>query len=197
MTISAFKLLPLLLAGSACFGQTFQVTGTAIPQSLVRMNYGKIPNGISAWDLSICNVTNAKQSVVSSAIYQALASSNNGLQPIGRQIMLAPILRNQNHSAGAIAGLILNSATGVFSVLGSASRVPAGVLTGAAVASMSAQSVLNHLAPVLTNDQLEKFETEVLEPALVLDGGSCVERTVFALSTTGKPKAANLSFHVR
>ncbi|MBV8571686.1 MAG: hypothetical protein JO319_13800, partial [Acidobacteriaceae bacterium] len=96
MTISAFKLLPLLLAGSACFGQTFQVTGTAIPQSLVRMNYGKIPNGISAWDLSICNVTNAKQSVVSSAIYQALASSNNGLQPIGRQIMLAPILRNQN-----------------------------------------------------------------------------------------------------
>ena len=97
----------------------------------------------------------------------------------------------------AIAGLILNSATGVFSVLGSASRVPAGVLTGAAVASMSAQSVLNHLAPVLTNDQLEKFETEVLEPALVLDGGSCVERTVFALSTTGKPKAANLSFHVR
>lgn len=198
MRLSALRLLPLLLAGPWCFGQTFTVTGTAIPQTLIQENYGKMPAGIAAYDLSICNISSSKQSVVSSEIYQALAQSTSGLQPIGRQIMLAPILRNQNRGAGAIAGLILNSATGVFSVLGASSRaVSPGLLSGAAIASMAAQSVLTHLSPVLTNDQLEKFENEVLEPALVLDGGSCVERTVFALSTNRKASAQSFSFHVR
>jgi hypothetical protein len=199
MRPGGFKLLLLLFISSCGFGQTtFEVTGTAIPQSLVQENYGKIPAGIAAYDLNICNVTNNKQSVVSSAIYQALAQSATGLQPIGRQIMLAPILRNRDHSAGAIAGLILNSATGVFSVLSASNRaVPTNVLSGVAIASMAAQSVLTHLSPVLTNNQVQKFESEVLEPALVLDGGSCVERTVFALSATSKRNGQILSFHVR
>ncbi len=199
MRLGAFKRLGLLFIASCCFGQTtFEVTGTAIPQSLVQQNYGKIPAGITAYDLNICNVTNSKQSVVSSAIYQALAQSASGLQPLGRQIMLAPILRNQDRSAGAVAGLILNSATGVFSVLAASNRaIPPAVLSGAAIASMAAQSVLTHLSPVLTNSELQKFESEVLEPALVLDGGSCVERTVFALSANPKVKAQSLSFHVR
>lgn len=51
--------------------------------------------------------------------------------------------------------------------------------------------------PVLTNDQVEKFETEVLEPALVLDSGSCVERTVFAAAAAPSLKAHALSFHVQ
>ena len=188
----------LLLASYGCCAATFEVTGTAIPQMLMQDNYGKLPAGVSAYDLSICNVTDAKESVVSSEIYQALASSTSGLQPIGKQIMLAPILKNQSRSVGSIANLILNSATGVFSVLGASNRaVPPGLLSGATIASMSARSVLSHLAPVLSNDQVEKFEAEVLEPALVLDGGSCVERTVFALSSTPKAKAQNLSFHIR
>lgn len=200
MRFSAFAFTSFLLAGPACYAATtFEVTGTAIPQTLVQANYGKMPAGIGAYDLSICNVASSKQSIVSSEIYQALASSNTGLQPIGKQIMLAPILKNQNRSAGAIANLILNSATGVFSVLGASNHaIPTGLLSGAAVASMAAQSVLSHLAPVLTNDQLEKFEAEVLEPALVLDSGSCVERTVFALGTTTKAaKPQTLTFHIR
>jgi hypothetical protein len=200
MRFSAFAFALLLFAGGICWAATtFEVSGTAIPQALVQENYGKMPAGIGAYDLSICNITSSKQSIVSSEIYQALAGSTSGLQPIGKQIMLAPILKNQNRSAGALANLILNSATGVFSVLGSSNRaIPAGLLSGAAVASMAAQSVLGHLAPVLTSDQLEKFEAEVLEPALVLDSGSCVERTVFALSTTTKAaKPQALSFHIR
>ena len=198
MRLNALNLPVLVLAASCCFGQTFTVTGTALPQSLLQENYGKMPAGIAAYDLSICNISSGKQSVVSSEIYQALAQSTAGLQPVGRQIMLAAILRNQNHRAGAIADLILNSATGLFSVLGASSRaVSAGLLSGAAIASMAVQNVLNHLSPVLTSDELQRFESEVLEPSLVLDGGSCVERTVFALSATPKAKAQGLSFHVR
>jgi hypothetical protein len=198
MRLNAFAPALVVLAGLSCPAATFEVTGTAIPQSLVQENYGKMPAGIGAYDLSICNVTGTKQSVTSSEIYQAVASSTNDLEPIGKQIMLAPILRNQNHSAGSIANVILSSATGVFSVLGASNRsIPAGLLSGAAIASMSVQSVLSHLAPVLTNDQLEKFESDVLESALVLDSGSCVERTVFALSSAPKTKAQKLTFHIR
>jgi hypothetical protein len=46
-------------------------------------------------------------------------------------------------------------------------------------------------------DQLEKFDTQVLEPALVLDSGSCVERTLFTAGQDSKVKPAILSFHVR
>jgi hypothetical protein len=135
---------------------------------------------------------------VSSEIYQALAQSNAGLQPIGRQIMLAAILRNQNHSVASILNMLLNSATGVLSVLGAAkTKLPSGLLAGAALGSLSAQQLITNLRPVLTADQVEKFENQVLEPALVLDGGSCAERTVFASTENLKAKTKSLSFYVR
>ncbi|MBV8808591.1 MAG: hypothetical protein JO033_07950 [Acidobacteriaceae bacterium] len=189
-----------MIFGAGLFAQgTFVITGTAIPPALLQQNYGRMPKGIEAFDLSICNVTATKQSVVSSEIYQALAESNSELRPIGRQIMLASILRNQSHSPAAILGLILNSTAGVLSAF-STSRysIPAGVVTGAAVVSISAQQILNNLKPVLSVDELDKFENQVLEPALVLDGGSCVERTVFTVSSVNpKNRAQSLSFHVR
>jgi hypothetical protein len=179
--------------------QTFAVTGTAIPPVLLQQNYGRMPKGIQAFDLSICNVTAAKQSVVSSEIYQALAQSNSELRPIGRQIMLASILHNQSHSVSAILGLVLNSASGVLSSLSSSRyAVPAGLVAGTALVSISAQQILSNMKPVLTADELEKFESQVLEPALVLDGGSCVERTVFTSSSASpKTKSQPLNFHVR
>lgn len=193
-----------VLAGMIVFSatlpaeDTFVVTGTAIPRDLLQQNYGKLPKGISAYDLSICNTTEKRQSVVSSAIYQALAESNPGLQPIGRQIMLAAILRNQNRGAGAILGIALNSVSGVLAVLSSSKfNAPAGLVTGAALASLSAQQLMSTLKPILSADQVEKFESQVLEPALVLDSGSCVERTVFTASPAVKNRAQPLNFHVR
>jgi hypothetical protein len=59
------------------------------------------------------------------------------------------------------------------------------------------------LKPILSADQVEKFEAQVLEPALVLDSGSCVERTVFVITTASSKGKANLritaeplSFHI-
>lgn len=189
----------LVLCSIAGFAQdTFVVTGTAIPPSLLQQNYGRMPKGISAYDLSICNVSDQKQSIVSSRIYQALSESNSGLQPIGRQIMLAAILRNQNRSASTILGIALNSISGVLAVVSSSRyKVPAGLVTGAALASISAQQLMSTLKPVLSADQVEKFESQVLEPALVLDSGSCVERTVFASAPKLAAQAHVLNFHVR
>ncbi|MBV8553179.1 MAG: hypothetical protein JOY54_17920 [Acidobacteriaceae bacterium] len=187
----------LLLGGSLFAQATFEVTGTAIPQSLLEQDYGKLPAGIRAYDLSICNVTGSKQSVVSSEIYQALARSTAALQPVGRQIMLPAIIKTQSRSIGALLNLALSSATGVLSVLSANRAMPPGAISGTALASISIQTVLSHLSPALSNDQVEKFESDVLEPALVLDGGSCVERTVFALQNTPKTKIPSLSFHVR
>jgi len=198
MRSSAFAALAALLTGSTLLAQaSFSVTGTAIPKNLVQQAYGKLPAGIAAYDLSICNVTGSKQSVVSSEIYQALAQSAAGLQPLGRQIMLPGIVNSQNHSAASILNIALSSATAVLSVLTVNRAMPPGAITGTALASMSAQTLLSHLSPVLSNGQLEKFESEVLEPALVLDAGSCVERTVFALKSTSKTQTPALSFHVR
>jgi len=179
-------LISLLLSCSlALAADNFVVTGTVIPDTLLQQNYGKLPKGVIAYDLNVCNVSGTKQSIVSSAIYQALAQSAAGLQPIGRQIILASLLRNQNRSKGAILTMVLNSVTGVLAVLSSSKlNPPPGIVTGTALAAISAQQILTNLKPVLTNDQVEKFESEVLEPALVLDAGSCVERTVFASSTT-------------
>src|SRR5947209_13366597 len=85
--------------GTACFAQgTFEVTGTPIPVTLLKQNYGKTPKGIAAYDLNICNSSRIKQSVVSSEIYQALSRSDATLQPIGRDIVLASILRTPNWS---------------------------------------------------------------------------------------------------
>jgi hypothetical protein len=169
----------LVLLAPACFSQdTFVVTSSAIPDALLKRNYGPLPKTVHAFDLNLCKVTATKQSVVSSAIYPALAESNPGLQPIGRAIMLAAILRNQNHTVSTILNTILSSATGILSVVGTAKTgLPSGLLTGAALGSLAAQQLIGSLKPVLIADQVEKFEAQALEPALVLDGGSCVERT--------------------
>lgn len=187
------------LSGLACAQSSFAITGTALPSSLLQQNYGKLPKGITAYDLNICNVSDAKRSIVSSEIFQALTQAGSGLQPIGRDIMLAAILRNQNRSAGTIAPMLLSSVTGILSILSSSKYgVPTGLLTGAALAAVSAQQLLATFKPMLSADQLEKFEEQVLQAALVLDSGSCVERTVFA-SAAGPSSANNrsLSFHVR
>ena len=199
MRLFAWALLNLALFGGIVSAQnTFSVTGTAIPASLLQQNYGKLPKGISGYDLDICNITTSKQSIVSSKIYQALAQSNAGLQPIGRQIMLTAILRSQNRSAGTAMTMLLNSVTGVLSILSSSKYgPPPGAVSAAALGAISAQQILLNLKPVLTNNQLEKFETEVLEPALVLDSGSCVERTVFAAADTPAARNNALSFRVR
>jgi len=191
--------LGLGLVSGLCFAQNaFTVTGTPIPQTLVQQNYGSVPKTVSAYDLNICNVSSARQSLVSSEIYQALSSTNASIQPIGREIMLASILRNQNHSVANILKISLTSATAVLSLLGSSKyHVPGGLVTGAALASISGQQVLTDLSPILSADQLEKFESQVLEPALVLDAGSCVERTVFAVTGAPTSKSHGLSFHVR
>ncbi len=193
-------LLASLMAacGMSSAQNTFTITGTAIPAELVQQNYGRLPKSITAYDLNVCNVSGSKQSVVSSEIYQALSQSNTGLQPIGKQIMLAAILRNQNRSSGTLFTVTLNSVTGILSILSSSKySPPPGVVTGAALGAISAQQILTNLKPVLTTDQVEKFEAEVLEPALVLDSGSCVERTVFTSAIDPSSKAHKLSFHVR
>jgi len=197
--ILVFAASVLALAG-ACSAQqpSFEITGTPIPADLLQQNYGNVPKGISAYDLNICNVTDAKQSIVSSRIYQALSDANSSLEPIGREIMLAAILRNQNRSFSSILGVILSSTTGIFSVVDSSkTKIPAGVASAAAIGALAGTQLLSSLKPILSTDQLEKFENQVLEPALVLDGGSCVERTVFFISTGSKAKIQSFSFRVQ
>lgn len=195
----ASALACLTLWGNFSFGQTtFDVTGTSVPPGLLRQNYGTLPKGVGAFDLSICNLTGTRQSIVSSEIYQSLAQSNPEIQPIGRQIMLAAILHNQEHSTMNIVNVALTSMTGVFAVLGATKyNLPAKWATGFAIASLTSQPVLNALRPVMSADQLQKFESQVLEPALVLDGGSCTERTVFTVASASKERSTKLSFHVR
>jgi hypothetical protein len=185
--------------GAAALGQsTFEVTGTPIPVTLLKQNYGKMPKSISAYDLSICNSSRAKQSVVSSEIYQALSKSNPAIQPIGRQIVLASVLRTQNWSVLRILNLVLNSASAVLGVLGSSENGGSErALAAIALGSFSAQQLTTGQNTSVSADQLEKFETQVLEPALVLDSGSCVERTVFTAMQDSRIKPADLSFHVR
>lgn len=185
--------------GVASFGQsTFQVTGTPIPVTLSKQNYGKTPKGITAYDLSICNSTATKQSVVSSQIYQALSKSNPAIQPIGRQIVLASILQTQNWSVLRILDVVLNSASGVLAVLSSSKNSGSGrLLAAVALGSLSAQQLTMGQNTNVSANQLEKFDMQVLEPALVLDSGSCVERTLFTTGQDPKVKPPTLSFHVR
>ena len=183
------------VCGTGSAQNTFAITGTPIPADLLQQNYGKLPKGIAAYDLNVCNISGSKQSLVSSEIYQAVAQSTAGLQPIGKQIMLAAILRNQNRSSSTMLTVALNSVTGILSILSSSKySPPPGVITGAALGAMSAQQLLANLKPVLSSDQVEKFEAEVLESALVLDGGSCVERTMFAAAADSTAKAHNFEF---
>src|SRR5581483_9822344 len=194
--------LAAIMASAACTvsaQDTFEVTGTPIPAPLLTQNYGNIVKGISAYDLNICNITEARQSLTSSKVYQALMQADNTLQPVGRQIMLASILRNRNRSLSNVLNLSMSSATGVFSLLGSSTyKLPAAWSAAAAVASLVGQQVISNLKPVLSADQLEKFESQVLEPALVMDGGSCVERTVLTISIPAtKTKLQRMNFRVR
>ncbi len=189
----------LTLWGGLSFGQTtFDVTGTSVPPDLLRQNYGTLPKGVGAYDLSICNLAATRQTVVSSQIFQSLALSNPEIQPIGRQIMLAAILHNQEHSTMNIVNVALTSMTGVFAVL-AASRynLPAKWATGFAIASLTSGPILSSFRPVMSADQLQKFESQVLEPALVLDAGSCAERTVFTVAASSKQRSSSLNFHVR
>jgi len=198
-TILAPIVALLLAAGGAQAEDTLAVSGTPIPKQLLAQNYGTMPKGVGAYDLSICNVTNVRQSVVSSQIYQALAQSNVALKPIGRQIILASILQNQRRDLLGILNIALNSATGVFSIL-STSRtmnVPPSVNTSVGLGTIVLGQITNSLRPVLPPDKVEKFDRDVLEPALVLDGGSCVERTVFTMVENKKSQPGALSFHMR
>lgn len=196
--IVAAVLASTVLAGTAFSQNSFVVTGTPIPVALLQQNYGNVPKGVTAYDLSICNVSATKQSIVSSEIYQAVSNANGSLQPIGREIMLTAIIRNQNRNFFSIAGIALNSATTALSILGSSKlHASSGLLTGIALASTSGEQILNSVKPIFSADQLHNFETQVLEQALVLDGGSCVERTMFTLTAAPKSKPQALSFRVR
>lgn len=190
----------VILAGGALRAQDkFTVSGTPIPSDLLKENYGTMPKGVAAYDLSICNTTTERQSVVSTQIYQALAQSNISLKPIGRQMILSSILRNQRRSSMVLLNIALTSATGLFSILSTSNsmNVPNTVKTSVGLGTLFLGQITSSLQPVLPPDKVEKFDREVLEPALVLDSGSCVERTVFALNDDPKAKQAALAFHVR
>jgi len=188
-----------MLAMTAAAQETFSVTGTQIPAELIKVNYGRLPKTIQGFDLNICNQSGEKQSVTSSQIYQALATASPSLHPIGRQIMMGEILQNQQRSLTTVLTVALNSAVGVLSVLGAArTGIAPNALAGVAVGSAVGQQLLSNLKPVLTADQVQRYESQVLEPALVLDAGSCVERTVFALVAPGSTSTIqSLTFHVR
>ena len=190
--------LASFLATAARAQDTFSVTGTQIPADVVKVNYGKMPRTIEAFDLNICNQNTEKRAVTASQIYQALASGVS-LQPLGGQIMLAIILRNQQRSVTTVMTVALNSAVGVLSVLGaSRSGISVRTLAGAALGAAVGQQLLQNLRPVRTADQLARYQSQVLESALVLDGGTCVERTVFTLASPGvRNKIQTLKFHVR
>ena len=114
----AMAVIGVALLGGVGRGQTtFEVTGTPVPSDLLRRNYGSLPRGIGAIELNICNVSEKRDTVVSSKIFQSLASTNPQVQPIGRQIMLAEILHSQNRSAKNVLNFTLTSLTGVFSVI--------------------------------------------------------------------------------
>jgi hypothetical protein len=195
----ALASLLALAAPTAWSQDTFEITGTPIPSKLLTQNYGNVVKGVSAYDLNICNISDAKQSLTSSRIYQALMQADADIQPVGRQIMLASILRNQVRSVSNLLSLAMSSATGALSMLNtSAYRLPPSLGAAAALASITGQQVLNNLKPALSADQLEKFENQVLEPALVMDSGSCVERTVFTINISAtKTKKQGLTFRVR
>lgn len=191
--------LAIVLTSGLAFGQAdFEITGTAIPPALLQKSYGGMPKGVAAYDLNICNVSDSKQSLLSSRIFQALSQSYTSLEPIGREIMLAAILHNQSHSLSTVLTVVLGSTSGVLSILGSSrSKLPSGLMTSLGLASLSGQQILSSLKPIFSADQVEKFESEVLEPALVMDGGSCVERTIFVAAANNQAKSQPLSFHVR
>ena len=198
MKVVVAATLGMAVLSGLSYGQaTFEVTGTPVPPDLLKANFGSLPKSISAFDTNICNLTELKQTVISSRIYQSLAASNPDLQPIGRQLILAAILKNQGRRPVNIFSWSLGTVTGVFSVV-SASKyaIPGNWATAIAFASVTSQQLLASLKPPTTVDEIEKFESQVLEPSFVLDGGSCVQRTVFVV-VSKNARATSLSFHVR
>jgi hypothetical protein len=176
----------LSVATALAADPTFAVTATPIPDDLLKLNYGKMPRGVAAFDLNICNSSPTKADLTSSQVYQAMTQVDASIQPIGGSIMLAAILRNQNNSVKSWVTIGLSSATGVLSVLGTTKSVniSSGWLNGIALGSLVGQSLLNTFSPVLTSDQVQTFQSQVLPPQMILDSGSCIERTVFVTSTT-------------
>lgn len=185
------------LAGTALSAQNaLNISATPLPASLLTQNYGRMPRNIGGYDLTICNSSSAKLTVISSDIFQALVQQQAGVQPIGKQIMLAAILRNQNNSFFSILNMALGSASGVLSVLSSAHSIPSSVITGTSLGSLALQQVLNNLKPYSSASALQQLDSQVLETAISLDSGSCVERTVFILLANKKVKQGPLSFHI-
>ncbi len=179
--------------------EKFTVSGTPIPPPLVQQSYGRMPKGIAAYDLSICNITSERQALLSTQIYQALAESNLQITPIGRQIVLAAILQNQNRSFSTIFGVAFNSTTAILGLVSSSRSINLSVraTTVLGFGSIVLGQVINQIKPVLAPDKLEKFDREALEPALVLDGGSCVERTLFTVAAANKAQPSSVRCRVR
>lgn len=194
--VSSALILAFLCATG--FAQTLEVTGTPVPETLVKQNYGRVPKAFAAYDLNICNSSHVKQSVVSSDIYLALSRSETILHPIGRQIVLASLLRSQNWNAQRILSLVLNAGIGVLALIDSSRDGGSGRLLAAiTLGSVSAQQLTMGSRGNTSADQLERFDMQVLEPVLVLDAGSCVERTVFAVAQDSNvKKPLGLSFYV-
>jgi hypothetical protein len=181
---------------SLCAQDTLNVSATPIPDSLLTQNYGKMPKGIGGYDLTICNASSTKQIVISSQIFQALVAQQAGVQPMGKQIMLAAILRNQNSGVLSILNMAVGSASGVLSVLSSTHNIPSSAITATSLSSLALQQLFNNLKPYTSATALQQFDNQVLETALALDSGSCVERTIFTLLANSKVKPLPLSFRV-
>jgi hypothetical protein len=189
----------LLCATLASAQDTFTVTGTMIPTALLTQNYGSMPKGIVGYDLTICNETDQRQTVISSQLYQALAASTGEILPVGRQILLASILSSERKDVLSLVTFGLNTAVGIFSLMSTSTSMnpPGSVKTGISLASLSMQQFTGNFKSVLPADKLQKFDADTLPQALVLDSKSCSEKTLFALASTPKVKAASLTFHIK
>jgi hypothetical protein len=187
-----------LLSGISLGQATFEVTGTPVPSDLLRQNYGSLPKGIGACDLNVCNVSDKRQTLVSSMAFQLLTNANSQIQPIGRQIMLAVILHSQGRRPKSILNLTLTSLAGLLSVVNASKyKLSGNWAAGVAIACITSQQILNLIKPSTSTNALEKFGSQVLEPALTLDADSCIERTVFTVATQEQMKATSFSFHVQ
>ena len=198
-TIFFVVLLVCVLVSASAAEDKFTVTGTPIPKGLLEDSYGKLPKDLAAYDVIICNATEEKQSVTSTRIYQSLTKSNPDLQPLGRQIVLASTLRSEKHSVWNILNVSMTTATAVFGLMSNSKDfdVGSGVKTAVALSSLALQQFMTSFQPSLPPDRMQKFDREALEPALVLDSGSCVERTVFAVASDPKQAPEALSFRVQ
>jgi hypothetical protein len=145
----------LLYATSATAQDTFTAL---IPPSLLTRNYGSMPNDIVGFDLTICNATDQKQSVISSQVYHARAASTGQIMPVGSQILRASILctehtRYVRAEHGSWSFLFNESSKKV--------NPPAGAKTGVRLAALSPQQFSNNFKSVLSADKLQKFEVFV------------------------------------